>query len=92
MPINDHKLPAVNSPSINPRKKGIACWCILSPPNFKINNLSSQLTKRHDQITFMPQLVVMANPAGWKGHQKNFILIIIKNTVEKNPTIVNIDC
>ena len=88
IPMSAQMLPIMNSPRIRPMKKGMAFLCVFSPPCLRINHLIMELTKIENQKTFMDQLLEMANPAGWKGHQKIRIRIIMRNRVMPNPMTI----
>jgi len=52
----------------------------------RIIHLITKLINIENQNTFIDQLLETAYPAGWKGHQKNLILMNIKIRVVTNPT------
>jgi len=82
-PIILHTLPTMNSPSINPRKNGMAWRWTLMPPVFRMIHFAKQLSIMENQKTFIDQLLETAYPAGWNGHQKNRVRpnqITIENT------------
>ena len=43
------KLPATNSPSIRPKKNGMALRCIFNPPAFRMMDFAAQLRKIENQ-------------------------------------------
>ena len=50
-------------------------------------HFARKLINIEDQKTFIDQLLETAYPAGWKGHQKNFILMNININVVKKPKL-----
>ena len=80
------RLPTVNCPRINPKKKGSDRRYRRNPPYRSSSTLISHASISGIHTRFISQLPLTAKPSGWKGHQVKRVRIHCRKNEMSNPT------